>query len=90
MLLFGFERVLLAIAWSEAARDHGDVVAFGVPGFFLFCLARVQHVHFLVAAAPGAEDFGEGVGGRDEDEREGEEFHALGELGDLDLDVGGG
>ena len=55
---------------------------------FFFGFEGAEPVHFFVAAAPGAEDFGEGVWGGDEDEGEGEEFHSLGELGDLGLERG--
>jgi hypothetical protein len=49
-------------------------------------LACAQRRELFIAATPGAEDLWERVWGWDEDEREGEEFHSLGEVRDLGLE----
>jgi hypothetical protein len=65
-LLCSVKGVALGIRGAETARDCGETVALRVPDVLFLLLARAERGHLLVAAAPGTEDFGEGIGGGDE------------------------
>jgi hypothetical protein len=60
-LLRCIKSVALGICRTESTGDGGETVALCVPDVLFLLLARAEQGHFLVAAAPGTEDFGEGV-----------------------------